>query len=106
MINLSQQPLSLDQTEVLALGLGFCPERNHDLFTTIKDVNLFIRKLTLKALHHKNVQASDGTGALMQLSLVECRELRDLLLMESQEVPSTPTLLLEALESAILLWVI
>lgn len=85
------------QTEVLALGLGYCPDHNHDLFTTIKDINLFIRKLTLKALHHKSNQAADGTGALMQLSLVECRELGDLLLMDSQDVPSTPTPLLEAL---------
>lgn len=87
--------------EVLALGLDYCPERNHDLFDTVKDVNLFVRKLTLKALHHKSTQSPAGVGTLMQLSLTECRDLRNLLLMDTQEVPSTPTPLLEALEAAL-----
>lgn len=88
-VNLSKQNLRVEQLEVLAMGLGFCPERNHNLFDTVKDVNLFVRKLMLKVLHHKNIQSPVGVGALMQLSLTECRELRDLLLMDSQEAPST-----------------
>lgn len=50
-------------------------------------------------LHHKAAQGTAETSALMQLSLTECRELREMLLMDSQEVPSSPTPLLEALES-------
>lgn len=87
------------QIEVLALGLGFCPDQDHNLFTTIKDVNLFVRKLTLKTLHHKNTPTTDGTAALMRLSLSECRQLREFFLLDSQEAPSTPTPLLEAMEN-------
>lgn len=35
----------------------------------------------------------------MQLSMSECRELKDLLLSESQEIPSSPSPLLEILEN-------
>lgn len=105
MVNLSKRQLTADQAEVLALGLAYCPERPLNLFDTIKDLNLFVRKLTLKQLHHKSDQCSTGNSALMQLSLSECRELRDLLFSESQDVPSSstqdvpssPTQLLEAL---------
>lgn len=100
-MNLSKHQLTTSQIEVLALGLGFCPERNHVLFDTIKDFKLFIRKLTLKAPHHKTDQSPSATSALMQLLLSEFRELRELLLSDSQDIPSSPTPLLAALEAMV-----
>lgn len=98
-INLSKHSLTKAQTEVLSLGLGFCPEQSHVLFNTIKDLNMFVRKLTLTILHHKTTAPPAGISTLMQLSLSECRELRELLLAESQEPPSSPSPPLEALEA-------
>lgn len=95
----SKHHLTVEQSEVLSLGLGFCPERPHILFDTIKDLNLFVHKLSLKTLHHKNDHSSSGTAALMHLSKVECRELRDLLLSESQELDSSPSPLIEAFDA-------
>lgn len=77
------------------------------MFDTIKDLNLFVRKLSLKAIHHKQEPNQSGTNYLMQLSLTECRELRDLLLEDmddsqmSSTPPSSPTPLLEAAEAAL-----
>lgn len=85
--------------EVLSLGLGFCTTSNYNLFDTIKDLNLFTRKLILKCLHHKNHDSSAGLQELMKLSQTDCQALRELLLEESTDMPSTPTPLLEALES-------
>ncbi|KAM4039836.1 uncharacterized protein ACNLHF_017809 [Anomaloglossus baeobatrachus] len=65
-INLSQIKLSDDQVEVLKLGLTFVPNCNFDLFTVAKDLNLFLRKLTLHKLHFKK----PGPG----LSITEAEE--------------------------------
>ncbi|XP_075196887.1 uncharacterized protein LOC142296778 [Anomaloglossus baeobatrachus] len=65
-INLSQIKLSDDQVEVLKLGLTFVPNCNFDLFTVAKDLNLFLRKLTLHKLHFKK----SGPG----LSITEAEE--------------------------------
>lgn len=56
----------------------------------------------LKSIPHKNGSNQSGINSLMQLSMVECRELRDLLLDEVDTIsppitpPSSPTPLLEA----------
>lgn len=86
---------------MLLLGFGFCPEANYYTFDVIKDLNLFVRKFSLKVIHHKNDSNQSGINSLMQLSIVECRELRDLLLNEVDNIslptspPSSPTPLLE-----------
>lgn len=91
---------------------------NFDRFETLKDLHLFVRKLNLKGIHHKTQQPDSGFNTLMQLSMTECQELRDLLndsqtsqpgdslpptdfLSDSQNHPSSPTPLLEALENAV-----
>lgn len=79
-VNLSTQQLTRSETEVLALGLDFCPETNLDIFKTIFDLNLFVRKLSLRALHHRNEPTNTGVNSVMQLTMKECRELRNLLL--------------------------
>lgn len=66
-VHLSSQKLTPDEVDVLSLGLGFCPDSNYNLFDTVKDINLFIHKLNLKALHHNFNQSTSGTSALMQL---------------------------------------
>ncbi|KAM4016291.1 uncharacterized protein ACNLHF_002679 isoform 2-T3 [Anomaloglossus baeobatrachus] len=47
-INLTDKILTGAQLEVLQLGLSFSPVANFDLFTGIKDIQLFGRKLLLK----------------------------------------------------------
>ncbi|KAM5135054.1 LOW QUALITY PROTEIN: NXPE family member 4-like [Mantella aurantiaca] len=47
-INLSQHNLAQEESEVLSLGLTFCPNKNIDKFTIVKDIHLFDRKLTYK----------------------------------------------------------
>lgn len=70
----------------------------------IKDLNLFVRKLSLKTIHHKHDSNKTGLNSLMQLSVAECPDLRDLLLDETNTssltatLPSSPTPLLEAAE--------
>lgn len=101
-VNLSTHPLTSHEIQILSLGLGYCPEANFDIFETIKDINLFTRKLTLKLLHHKTDQPDTGFNALMQLTQRECKELRELLLEEELFAftrPSSPSPLLEILES-------
>lgn len=61
--------------------------------------NLFVRKLNLKVLHYKPVSTATGTAVLTQLSLAECRELRELLRTESDEITSSPFPLIEAMEA-------
>ncbi|KAM5191587.1 WD repeat-containing protein 64 [Mantella aurantiaca] len=39
------------EMDVLRLGLSFCPEQDIDVFETIKDINLFARKLILKVMY-------------------------------------------------------
>lgn len=65
--------------------------------TALKAITISL--IPLKTLKDKSVQSSAGTSALMQLSISECRELRDLLLLDPQDIPSSPTPLLEALEA-------
>ncbi|XP_073521541.1 uncharacterized protein [Phyllobates terribilis] len=47
-INLSHHILSKPQREVLSKGLSFSPVDKYDYFTTIKDLELFARKLIFK----------------------------------------------------------
>ncbi|CAJ0955116.1 unnamed protein product [Ranitomeya imitator] len=53
-INLSDVALTEPQIEVLSLGLSFSPTASFDLFSVMKDLNLFARKLVLKKLHEKS----------------------------------------------------
>lgn len=87
-VNISWHKLTADEISVFSLGLGFCPDSNYHLFETIKDINLFVCKLNLKALHHKPNQPSSSSSASSSL-----------LLADSQKAPSTPTPLLVALET-------
>lgn len=81
-------------------------------FGIIKDLNLFVRKLSLKTLYHGHSDQSKGLNTLLKLKMSECRELKDLLtqdldpvslqadsdslaLPESPDVTSTPLALLE-----------
>lgn len=54
-INLSSHKLTTTEQEVLSLGLSFCPNRSLDSFETIKDINLFARKLLLNSLYTKKI---------------------------------------------------
>lgn len=88
----------MEETEVLSLGLGFCPDQGLDLFETIKDINLFARKLTLKILHYKETNPNKGIKTLMNLKKSECRELFELLTSDSEvsdSPPNSPTHLLD-----------
>lgn len=44
-INLSNVPLTTEETEVLSLGLTFSPTSFFDCFTAVSDLNLFSRKV-------------------------------------------------------------
>lgn len=52
-INLSSQPLSPTEIELLSLGLNFCPNSTSNKFELIKDLYLFARKLTYKFMFDK-----------------------------------------------------
>lgn len=41
------------EENLLAKGLNFCPDASLDTFETIKDLNLFARKLYYKSLYSK-----------------------------------------------------
>lgn len=58
-INLSQQPLTNAEKEILGKGLSFCPSEDIDKFEAIKDIQLFARKLFLQQLYDKSIK--DGT---------------------------------------------
>lgn len=80
------------------MGLGFCPDQNMDVLEPIKDINLFVRKLTLKVLHHKEQNLYKGLDTLMSLKESECRELLELLtsdLEEFESLSSSPSDLLQ-----------
>lgn len=74
--------LTWDEIEVLSLGLGFCPDQTPDVFEVIKDLNLFVRKLSLKAIHQKAQLQLLSLNALMKSKISECHELRELLTTE------------------------
>lgn len=67
---------------------------NLDKLNLIKDVHLFMRKLCLKTLYHKNESLDHGIEVVQSLSKGECRALKELsgsgmdLLLSPQ--PSTP----------------
>lgn len=101
MINLSSQVLTPEETHVLSLGLGFCPDSNLDLLETIKDLNVFVKKLNLKALHHKSQGPTSTVNTLTWLTLSECRDLKNLLLTtESHELTDSPSPIIQAFEEA------
>lgn len=52
-INLSSHTLSLEETQILQRGLGFCPNENIDKFEFTKDLQLFARRLLLKNMYNK-----------------------------------------------------
>lgn len=52
-INLSSYDMSLEEVEVLSLGLSFCVEQHFDTFEVIKDVTIFARNILLKTMYSK-----------------------------------------------------
>lgn len=58
-INLSSYNLSVEERLLLSKGLSFCPNSNLDTFESIKDLNLFARKLLLKSMYSKNKDKLD-----------------------------------------------
>ncbi|MEE6510680.1 hypothetical protein FKM82_030755 [Ascaphus truei] len=44
-VNLSKKILDIHNLQVLTKGLSFCPTTKMDIFETIKDINLFSRRL-------------------------------------------------------------
>lgn len=68
---------------MLSLDLSFCPNRSLDSFETIKDINLFARKLLLKSLYNKKTTATHEVAPNLRAG--DFRSLRDLnlLLQES-----------------------
>lgn len=52
-INLSNPALTQVDENLLAKGLNFCPDASLDTFGTIKNVNLFARKLYYKSFYSK-----------------------------------------------------
>lgn len=71
-------PLTEDKMEVLSLGLGLCPKQEADTFDIIKYINLFVWKLSLKTIFHKEKAPSKRLKVLLNLKS-ECRELKELL---------------------------
>lgn len=89
-INFSSYSLSEEEVSVLKKGLDFCPSRNLDKFEVYKDLHLFIRKLILKKLYHRQQGNIDHTPqekkALDQLiSLLEENNTADLI--DSVDLP-------------------
>lgn len=83
-INLSSHILSEEEKLVLKKGLNFCPTHNLDKFELYKDLQLFVRKIILKKLYHKQSANPDRTTqenqALDQLiSLLEESDTADLI---------------------------
>lgn len=75
----------------MALALGFCPDMNLKKFESIKDVHLFVKKLSLKTLFHKQVTPNTGMEVLHSLFKSECRASKELLEMED-DFSNTPGL--------------
>ncbi|KAM8945703.1 myocardin [Pelodytes ibericus] len=57
-INLSNFPLNTDHVNVLSLGLSFSPTNHFNLFSTLVDVNRFVRKITLKKHFFDTIEAT------------------------------------------------
>lgn len=86
-INLSSCSLSVAEKEVLSLGMDFCPDIGLDKFKTITDIHLFVRKLSLKTIFHKQEKPKKGLEVPHSLSKSKCRALKELL--ESDPIPDT-----------------
>lgn len=82
------------------MGWGFCPENTPDKFDLSKNLHLFVRKLCLKVLHHKETTPGRKSDPLAILSKCQCRELKDLLLSEWDPI-DTPTVNAEELPDLI-----
>ncbi|KAM4043688.1 uncharacterized protein ACNLHF_013939 [Anomaloglossus baeobatrachus] len=80
-INLSSHKLTQYQLEVLSRGLNFVPTNCFNLFTAVKDLHLFARKLILKKLHHRS-HGGDGLDSTLEREALQV--LNDLL--EEQNV--------------------
>lgn len=77
-INLSSHSLSLEETQVLSLGLSFYPTAEIDRVTVIKDLNLFARKILLCSMFDKSPNPEH------KLSMRECKDLHDLTLLHEE----------------------
>lgn len=51
--------LSSEETSVLSKGLSLCPEADIDKFKSIKDLQLFARKLLLKSMYNKDTISTE-----------------------------------------------
>ncbi|XP_073503969.1 uncharacterized protein [Phyllobates terribilis] len=58
-INLSTHVLSPAQIQVLEKGLTFSPTNTFDLFSVVKDLNLFARKLVLHKVHNRGMDSNN-----------------------------------------------
>lgn len=75
-INLSSNIFTPEESQVLSLGLSFCPNKTVDNFEAIKDIHLFARKPLFKSLYGKETKKEDSVA--LGLKAADFRALRDL----------------------------
>ncbi|KAM4012417.1 LOW QUALITY PROTEIN: uncharacterized protein ACNLHF_004941 [Anomaloglossus baeobatrachus] len=73
-INLTDKILTDDQINVLQLGLSFSPVADFDVFTAIKDLNLFGRKLLFKKYFLKKEKSLHSDLSMDELEAVRALE--------------------------------
>lgn len=87
-VNLSSYELSVNEIMVLKKGLSYCPDQSLDVFSCVKEVNLFSRKLLLKTLLDKKQKYKPNYAELFKgYTVAVFRALKDLILLmqENQE---------------------
>lgn len=83
-LNFSEHVFTNEELEVLSLGLGFVPDMELNRFDLIKDVHLFMGKLCLKTIHHKQETSDKGMETLLSHYKSECRSLKEFLETEDE----------------------
>lgn len=94
-LNLSSYTLTNDETNVLQLGLTFCPDTNVDRFKVIKDIHLFARRLLYKTIYHKpvNVEHVATSTGLNDLTIREIQALHELMELWEEDGESVDSLI-------------
>lgn len=78
--------LTLAESQVLSLGLSFCPNKSLDNFESVKDIYFFARKLLFKSIYNKQTTQEEAISP--NLTAVNFKALRDLNLLLQESGPS------------------
>lgn len=79
--NLSTTVLTDTHKQVLSLGFSFTPSHDFDLFSTLKDINKFVRGLTVKK-HFWSNETTDG-NELHETNSVTNRDFSDQMMLKT-----------------------